>query len=105
MVEKEIVVKALKEIIDPHTGISVYDMGLIKDLEVKDGEVSLTFVPSSPFCPLGVQLSMQIKEKLEGIEGVTKVKCASRGMCRRKSSTRCSANRGAFPAPITPSVP
>jgi metal-sulfur cluster biosynthetic enzyme len=84
MVEKEIVVKALKEIIDPHTGISVYDMGLIKDLEVKDGEVSLTFVPSSPFCPLGVQLSMQIKEKLEGIEGVTKVKVRVSGHVQEK---------------------
>ncbi|NOZ58111.1 MAG: iron-sulfur cluster assembly protein [Euryarchaeota archaeon] len=84
MVEKEAVVKALKEIIDPHTGISVYDMGLIKDLEVKDGEVSLTFVPSSPFCPLGVQLSMQIKEKLEKVEGVTKVKVRVSGHVQEK---------------------
>ena len=84
MVEKDTVIKALKEIIDPHTGISVYEMGLIKDLEVSDGEVSLTFVPSSPFCPLGVQLSMQIKQKLEAVEGVTKVKVRVSGHVQEK---------------------
>ncbi len=73
MVSKEKVIEELKKIIDPHTSQSVYDMGLIKNLEVKDDEVSLTFVPSSPFCPLGVQLAFQIRDQLKNIEGVKKV--------------------------------
>ncbi len=84
MVEEEKVVNALKEIIDPHTGTSVYEMGLIKDLKVEGNEVSLIFVPSSPFCPLGVQLSMQIKEKLEGLEDVDKVKIKVEGHIQEK---------------------
>lgn len=88
MVEKDEVVQALKQIIDPHTGTSVYDMGLIKDLKVEDGEVSLIFVPSSPFCPLGMQLSTQIKEKVEGIEGVSKAKIKVEGHIQEKELTK-----------------
>ncbi len=84
MVDKEAVVKALKEIIDPHTGVSVYDMGLIKDLKVEGDEVSLTFVPSSPFCPLGVQLSTQIKQKVEAVEGVKKARVRVSGHVQEK---------------------
>jgi metal-sulfur cluster biosynthetic enzyme len=73
MVTEAKVVKELKKIIDPHTNINVYDMGLIKDLAVKEGDVSLTFVPSSPFCPLGVQLAFAIKDKLEEHEEIDKV--------------------------------
>ncbi|MFP3872314.1 MAG: metal-sulfur cluster assembly factor [Candidatus Natronoplasma sp.] len=65
---KEEVIDRLKQVIDPETGTSVYDMGLISDLEVEDNNVSLTFTPTSPFCPLGVQLAVQIKKSLLGME-------------------------------------
>lgn len=64
---KEKVVEVLKGIIDPHTGQSVYDMGLIEDLKVEDKKVSLKFRPSSPFCPLGVQLATAIKQRLKEV--------------------------------------
>ncbi len=70
---KDKIVEKLKGIIDPHTNISLYDMGLISDLEVSDGQVSLTFTPSSPFCPLGVQLAMAIKKGLTSMEEISKV--------------------------------
>ena len=69
--EKE-VVTALKQIIDPHTNVSVYDMGLISELKVTKKAVSLTFRPTSPFCPLGVQLAHNIKRRLLDIKGLEK---------------------------------
>ena len=69
--EKE-VISTLKEVIDPHTNVSVYDMGLISELKVKKDCVSLTFRPTSPFCPLGVQLAQSIKRRLESLKGVAK---------------------------------
>lgn len=69
--EKE-VVSALREIIDPHTNASVYDMGLISEIEVTKNSVSLTFRPTSPFCPLGVQLAQNIKRRLMDIRGTRK---------------------------------
>jgi len=50
------------------------NMKLITDLEVtEDGNVTLTFAPSSPFCPLGIQLAFALKDAAKEVEGVTKV--------------------------------
>jgi metal-sulfur cluster biosynthetic enzyme len=71
--EKE-VVAVLKEVIDPHSNISVYDMGLISELKVSGSSVSLTFRPTSPFCPLVAQLAHSIKGRVQGLKGTKKVK-------------------------------
>jgi len=68
------VISTLKEIVDPHTNVNVYDMGLISELKVSKDAVSLTFRPTSPFCPLGVQLAHNIKRRVMSIDGVKKAK-------------------------------
>ncbi|HJX05020.1 MAG TPA: metal-sulfur cluster assembly factor [Thermoplasmata archaeon] len=67
------VIEALKTIIDPHSEISVYDMRLIHDLKVTKDTVSCTFRPTSPFCPLGIHLAMNIKRRLKDLKGVKRV--------------------------------
>jgi len=66
------IISCLREIVDPHSNVSVYDMGLISDLKVSKDSVSLTFRPTSPFCPLAVQLAANIKRRLEQLEGIKK---------------------------------
>jgi metal-sulfur cluster biosynthetic enzyme len=66
------VISTLKEIVDPHTNVNVYDMGLISELKVSKDSVSLTFRPTSPFCPLGVQLAHNIKRRVMSIDGIKK---------------------------------
>ncbi len=68
MPEKEEVIERLEQVIDPETGTSVYDMGLISDLEVGEDSVSLTFTPTSPFCPLGVRLAVSIKKSIAALD-------------------------------------
>ena len=70
MDRKEFVVEALRGVLDPHTGVSVYDMGLISDLVVTQDSVTLTFMPTSPFCPVGVQLAQAIKDQILTVEGI-----------------------------------
>ena len=66
---------ALRQVIDPETSMDVMRMQLVKNLKVnEDGSVSLTFIPSSPHCPLGFQLAINIYEAVKKVEGVTKVK-------------------------------
>ncbi|WP_456369038.1 iron-sulfur cluster assembly protein [Geoglobus sp.] len=74
MVDESQVVERLKKVMDPHTGQSVWDMGLIEDLKVEGSEVSLTFRPSSPFCPIGQQLAFAIKRSVEELGVKAKVK-------------------------------
>lgn len=70
MATEEEVISTLREIIDPHTNVSVYEMGLISELKVTGKSVSLVFRPTSPFCPLGIQLAQNIKRRLEELAGV-----------------------------------
>lgn len=71
---KEKVIERLKGVVDPETGFDVMTMGLIRDLAIDDGSVLLTFRPSSPFCPLGFKLALMIREAVEKLPEVRKIK-------------------------------
>ncbi len=66
------VISSLREIVDPHTNLNLYDMGLISEMKVSKDSVSLTFRPTSPFCPLGIQFAHNIKRRLLRLKGVKK---------------------------------
>jgi metal-sulfur cluster biosynthetic enzyme len=70
MDKRELVIEVLRGVLDPHTGVSVYDMGLISDLVVKDDSVDLTFMPTSPFCPVGIELAKAIKDHVMTVDGM-----------------------------------
>jgi metal-sulfur cluster biosynthetic enzyme len=63
-VSEQQVVEKLRQVMDPHTGSNVYDMGLIKDIVVEEEHLSLRFVLTSNFCPIGMQLGLALKRKL-----------------------------------------
>jgi metal-sulfur cluster biosynthetic enzyme len=66
--------RALGDVIDPETGLSIMRMDLIRDLEVTtDGSVSLVFRPSSPVCPMAYSLANSIKKSLEAVDRVNAV--------------------------------
>jgi metal-sulfur cluster biosynthetic enzyme len=78
MPSTEEIIEKLKEVKDPHTNSSVYDMGLISDLEIGENRVTLTFTPTSAYCPLGIQLAGGIKKSLKGL-GIKEVNVRVKG--------------------------
>lgn len=70
---KKAVDKALGGITDPGSGAKLMDLGLVRNLAVKDGVVSLTFRPSSTVCPAAFTLAPGIKAMVEQVEGVKTV--------------------------------
>ena len=66
-------ISQLKCVIDPHTNISVYDMGLVSEIMVDPPSASVVFRPTSPFCPLALQLAMSILRSLYNVDGVDRV--------------------------------
>jgi ATP-binding protein involved in chromosome partitioning len=66
--------EGLSRVIDPETGMDVMRMKLVRDLKVgQEGDVELTFRPSSVLCPLGFQLGINIKEAVLNVPGVKSV--------------------------------
>ncbi|MDG6220612.1 MAG: metal-sulfur cluster assembly factor [Candidatus Thermoplasmatota archaeon] len=70
MVTQEEVIEKLKTVIDPHIGADIHTLGLIKEIDIQGNDVKITFIPTSPFCPLGIELAQGIKNAAESIEGI-----------------------------------
>lgn len=73
LARKEAVRDALRDVIDPEVGIDIIDLGLIKDVDVRDGTAEINMVLTTQACPLVGYLTDQVKRRIEGIEGIEKV--------------------------------
>ena len=70
---EEAVLDALSNVIDPELGLDFVELGLIYGVEIDGGDVNVTFTLTTPACPIGPQVTEQIKEfvgELEGVENV-----------------------------------
>lgn len=65
---------ALRHVIDPELGINVVDLGLVYDVEVRDGRVRVAMTMTSPACPLGESLTAEAEAAIrEAIPEATSV--------------------------------
>jgi metal-sulfur cluster biosynthetic enzyme len=64
---------ALSNVIDPELGLDFVELGLVYDIEVDGGEVNITFTLTSPGCPIGPQVTDQMREFVGELDGVTAV--------------------------------
>jgi metal-sulfur cluster biosynthetic enzyme len=67
------VMEALENVIDPELGLDFVSLGLVYDVEVQGSEVHITFTLTTPACPIGPQVTEQMKEFVSEVEGVEKV--------------------------------
>ena len=71
--EVDEIMEALESVIDPELGLDFVALGLIYDVEVEGPDVHVTFTLTTPGCPIGPQVTEQIKEFVGELEGVEKV--------------------------------
>ena len=73
MATLEEIEEALTNVIDPELGLDFVELGLIYGIEVDEGNVHVTFTLTTPACPIGPQVTEQMKEFVSEVEGVEKV--------------------------------
>ena len=71
--DREDVMEALENVIDPELGLDFVSLGLVYDVEIENRDVHITFTLTTPACPIGPQVTEQMKEFVSEVEGVEKV--------------------------------
>src|ERR687891_2131307 len=72
-VTEDVVMEALEEVIDPELGLDFVSLGLVYDVEIEGPEVFITFPLTPPACPIGPQVSEQMREFVGEVPGVEEV--------------------------------
>ena len=70
MVNKKQIKDKLSEVMDPHLGINIVDMGFICDIRIKGKNVEIDMTLTTPGCPLVSQILSQVESRLNEIEGI-----------------------------------
>jgi ATP-binding protein involved in chromosome partitioning len=71
----EDIIGLLRGVIDPELGSDIVDLGMAKGVAVADdGVVTITIALTTAGCPLRSQIQKDIRARVEGLPGVTKVK-------------------------------
>ena len=70
---EEDVYEALEEVIDPELGLDFVSLGLVYDVAIEQEDVYVTFTLTTPACPIGPQVSEQMKEFVGDLPGVSAV--------------------------------
>ncbi len=70
---KAAVNEALRGVIDPEIGLDVVELGLVYDVEVKDGAVRIELTMTTPACPMGEQIVADAETRVHRVPGVGEV--------------------------------
>jgi len=74
MVTKQDVMKVLKKCYDPEIGMSLVDLGLIYDVQIKNDKVHIKMTLTTPGCPMHASMVNDVEENVKKMKGVKEVK-------------------------------
>jgi len=60
-------------VMDPELGLSIVKLGLVYDLEIEDGAVTVIMTMTTPACPLGEVLTRDVQRLVGELPWVTAV--------------------------------
>jgi len=57
--------EAMREIIDPEIGLNIIQLGLIRDVKIREDDAQITMILTTPFCPYGPAMLDATRKKAE----------------------------------------
>jgi FeS assembly SUF system protein len=69
---EEKIVEQLRSVYDPEIPVNIYELGLIYDIDIKEGGVvNIAMTLTSPACPVAGTLPPDVEARVKAIPGVT----------------------------------
>jgi ATP-binding protein involved in chromosome partitioning len=96
-VNRDEVLKALEQVIDPELRRPVTELDMVRDLELHDGVVALTIVLTVAGCPLRDSFEQQVEQALAGVAGVRGVQLSFAVMTPEERQALTQKLRGGAP--------
>jgi ATP-binding protein involved in chromosome partitioning len=96
-VNRDEVLKALEQVIDPELRRPVTELDMVRDVEIHDGVVAFTIVLTVAGCPLRDSFEQQVEQALAGVAGVTGVQLSFDVMTPEERQALTQKLRGGAP--------
>jgi metal-sulfur cluster biosynthetic enzyme len=73
---EDLIRQTLRRVKDPELDLNIVDLGLVYDVEVEGGQVSIRMTLTSPGCPAGPLITNDVYRQVRALDGVTDVDVA-----------------------------
>lgn len=73
MISKKEIMKMLEDCYDPEIPVNIVDLGLIYNVKINSGKVSIKMTLTALGCPLSGSIIQNIKQKISLLKGVKDV--------------------------------
>lgn len=60
----------LQAVMDPELGMNIVQLGLVRNVQIKDDKALVTMILTTPFCPYAPQLMEECRAKTEEVLGI-----------------------------------
>lgn len=73
MLSEQTIIEALKTVYDPEIPVNIYDLGLIYEVKLTDGNVHIVMTLTTATCPAAAFMPEEVKNVVYEVEGVQNV--------------------------------
>ena len=74
MIGREDILDELRNILDPELQLNIVDLGLIYRVDVHQDRIEVDYTLTTPGCPEGPLIEMEIRETLRDVTGVDDIR-------------------------------
>ena len=70
----EHIIGILRGVIDPELGTDIVDLGMVRDVSVDEGDVTVTVALTTAGCPLRAEIQRDVRTRVGELPGVRSVR-------------------------------
>ncbi len=96
----------LTKIVDPEIGVSIMELELVDNVDIKTGKVNVDLHLTSPFCPavFGFKIAQDVRDNIYKVQGINEVKVNVSNHFMADAINK-QVNESKYPAKLTENKP